>query len=410
METNQMRLGNLCRYELEIVWAKSSLNTLIKYNSRANNSRLNKFIKVKKELEEPCMILNELISMFKEEDDIRGVYLDLYVDIDAFALKVTEACKNPYIWEKVKNLESNWRKADLQAIHDLLREEFSNYSAQRIISLVNKKDNEKILPSGPPSLFEICSSHLANQLSDMTAKEIHQKLKFEAVLSPDFSIGEPIEGLHRLELRGFCDTVLGGLNRLPVPIPVSRHRLNRFDRYSTYGATWKTDGFPFKLLIFQDGSFLVDSKFEFKKVVLNFPRRLSHTLLEGEMVVENWSEEKELRFYVSDLLWLKNENTLRLPYRHRWRMIQDEIIQPLRDYRAIRECEEADFKVKRKTFWSISELDNLLERIPSLSHNSKGLLFRLWNEAQLTPQLEYDFVDASSTKRFVNATKRHFHR
>ncbi|KAH9608157.1 hypothetical protein KSS87_015409 [Heliosperma pusillum] len=169
----------------------------------------------------------------------------------------------------------------------------------------------------------------------------------------------------------------------PGSHPVSLDRENlQLLRQRYYYATWKADGTRYMLLLSSDGCFLVDRNFKFRRVQLRFPcKNMSEfhqfTLLDGEMIIDTISPEKqERRYLIYDLIAinrvsiaeLQSSNNsddlysggkellivshwnigsigmkfvffcnfnvaLKLPFCERWKLIEKEVVEPRKNDR-----------------------------------------------------------------------------
>jgi mRNA-capping enzyme len=144
------------------------------------------------------------------------------------------------------------------------------------------------------------------------------------------------------------------------------------------------------MLIKRDGCYLINTKFEFPRVQLRFPRRRNPndthhiTLVDGEMVIDDNAGNRVRRYLVSDLLILNGEAMTGFPFSERWRLIEEELIQPRQsDSKANWHYDygmEA-FGVMRKDFWMLSTVRKLLQKfIPNLPHRESGIVFRCWDD------------------------------
>lgn len=111
------------------------------------------------------------------------------------------------------------------------------------------------------------------------------------------------------------------------------------------------------------------------------------TLLDGEMVIDNPKDEKgqaRRRYLVYDLVANNGESVVERSFCERWNMIVREVIGPREAEKHKIHCYRYDlepFGVRPKGFWLLSTVEKLLKStIPSLSHESDGLIFQGWDD------------------------------
>ena len=105
-----------------------------------------------------------------------------------------------------------------------------------------------------------------------------------------------------------------------------------------YSVTWKADGTRYMLLLMRDGAYLVDRKFDVRRVQMRFP--LPHkkfgtsvhhcTLMDGEMVVDTDPQtKKETRRYLAyDLMAINGERVTQRPFLERLNIIREFVVEP----------------------------------------------------------------------------------
>lgn len=156
------------------------------------------------------------------------------------------------------------------------------------------------------------------------------------------------------------------------------------------------------MLTTMDGCYLIDRRFNFRRVQMRFPcirtkvngvaeKSIHHyTLLDWEMVIDTLPgpQKKQRRYliYDNDMMAINNSSVVQWPFHERWKTIAKEVIEPARnhqcrnnpDYRYDLE----PFKVRRKDFWLLSTVEKLLKVfIPKqLPHDEDGLIFRGWDD------------------------------
>ncbi|XP_074286616.1 uncharacterized protein LOC141611864 [Silene latifolia] len=149
------------------------------------------------------------------------------------------------------------------------------------------------------------------------------------------------------------------------------------------------------LLLSSDGCFLVDRNFKFRRVQLRFPcKNMSEfhhfTLLDGEMIIDTISPEKqERRYLIYDLIAINRVSIAELPFCERWKLIEKEVVDPRKNERRAMDkhpkppyrYDLEPFRVRRKDFWLLSTVGKVLkEFIPKLSHDADGLIFQGWDD------------------------------
>lgn len=220
------------------------------------------------------------------------------------------------------------------------------------------------------------------------------------VMTNDDILGDAIPSAQQTDMQKICCMALGieshGNSYFPGSQPVSLDRAHlQLLRQRYYYATWKADGTRYMMLITRDGCYLIDRKFNFRRVQLRFPKRglpqgsfESHhlTLLDGEMIIDTVPEtgEQKRRYLVYDLMMLNSQSQIKLPFHERWKLIEKEIIEPrTHDIKtnALYCYDMEAFRVRRKDFWMLSAVGKVLnDFIPKLSHEADGLIFQGWDD------------------------------
>ncbi|CAN8237588.1 unnamed protein product [Cochlearia groenlandica] len=233
-----------------------------------------------------------------------------------------------------------------------------------------------------------------------------QEVKQEKVkMSNDDVLGDEIPHYQEESYRQFCYKMLmmnvggrGGCSHFPGSHPVSLDRESlQLLRQRYYYATWKADGTRYMMLLTTDGCYLIDRNFSFRRVQMRFPckhprggisDRVHHyTLLDGEMIIDNANEENgqaRRRYLVYDLVAINGESFVERTFCERWNMVMPEVIKPRGDEKQKNHCYRYDlepFGVWIKGFWLLSTVEKILKvTIPSLSHESDGLIFQGWDD------------------------------
>ncbi|KAL1821555.1 hypothetical protein ACET3Z_016424 [Daucus carota] len=226
----------------------------------------------------------------------------------------------------------------------------------------------------------------------------------------DDILGDGIPSAQQEAMRQFCYQSLKmgtagvrGHSQFPGSHPVSLNSGNlELLKQHKYYATWKADGTRYMMLITKDGCYLIDRKFNFRRVQMRFPCRATSqglpahnthhfTLLDGEMIIDTLpdSHKKERRYLIYDMMAVNQISITERPFCERWSMIEKEVIQPRNQERynicgSRNPCYNYDlepFRVRRKDFWFLSSVPKVLkEFIPKLPHDADGLIFQRWDE------------------------------
>uniref|UniRef100_A0A1D1YR46 mRNA guanylyltransferase n=1 Tax=Anthurium amnicola TaxID=1678845 RepID=A0A1D1YR46_9ARAE len=233
-----------------------------------------------------------------------------------------------------------------------------------------------------------------------TAPVSHEEEHIEnEAMTNDDVLGDWIPLDQRDSLQQFCCHQLRvpptgrGKLQFPGSHPVSLNRDNlQLLRQRYYYATWKADGTRYMMLITLHGCYLIDRKFEFRRVQLRFPLRSgtdgvhNYTLIDGEMIIDTLptTGKLERRYLAYDLMVLNGESVVERPFSERWKLLEREVIDPRnidRRQNPIYRYDLEPFRVRRKDFWLLSTVTKLLkEFIPILSHAADGLIFQGWDD------------------------------
>ncbi|GAB4819049.1 hypothetical protein N2152v2_006095 [Parachlorella kessleri] len=221
-------------------------------------------------------------------------------------------------------------------------------------------------------------------------------------------LGEEISDAERWEVvtfvvsavKGYCEWDGRGDPIFPGSQPVSLDRQNIQQLTNIrYWVTWKADGTRYMVAMMRYGTYLVDRKFQIRRVQMRFPQ-LSRdkskspvgpphhmTLLDGEMVVdEDFDGMKTRRFLIYDLVAQNGQPLVERPWKDRYAMIEDLVVKPRTSERQKIESkhwgfpyqyDKEPFRVRRKEFWPLPRADKLLNTfIPNLCHEADGLIFQ----------------------------------
>ncbi|XP_069145369.1 uncharacterized protein [Solanum lycopersicum] len=225
-----------------------------------------------------------------------------------------------------------------------------------------------------------------------------------AVSDADFR-GECIPFAEVQRMRNFCYLVLNlhatRNTQIPGSHPVSlnRGKLHLLSQ-QLYHVTWSAGVPRCMMLIDKEDCYLIDPQFYFRKVQLRFPRKhiyegradITHccTLLDGELITETETETQVKRtiYLIYDMMAFNESSVTELPFHHRLRLIEEEVIRPRnfeRDF--LSTCINPyhhygleQFEVRRKDFYLLSAASTLIKDItPSRPHSADGLIFQAWN-------------------------------
>ncbi|XP_050378086.1 uncharacterized protein LOC126795288 [Argentina anserina] len=245
-----------------------------------------------------------------------------------------------------------------------------------------------------------------HQCSAAQLNESHQDMDTD-IMTNDDTLGDEIPPEQQEELRLFCCQTLNQRgkyvsSRFPGAHPVSlgREKLQLL-RQRYYYATWKADGTRYMMLITKDGCYLIDRKFNFRRVQMRFPCKRTnglarnghhYTLLDGEMVIdtEPGSQKKQRRYLIYDMMAINNCSVVKLPFHKRWKMVEEEVVQPRNEQRRVHRSTNnpnyrydlEPFTVRRKGFWLLHTVEKLLkEFIPKLPNDADGIIFQGWDDS-----------------------------
>lgn len=112
-----------------------------------------------------------------------------------------------------------------------------------------------------------------------------------------------------------------------------------------------------------------------------------YTLLDGEMIIDTVSPQRqERRYLIYDLIAINRVSLAERPFYERWKLIEKEVVEPRNQERRNMDTngkppyryDLEPFRVRRKDFWLLSTVGKLLkEFIPHLSHDADGLVFQV---------------------------------
>ncbi|VVA96156.1 unnamed protein product [Arabis nemorensis] len=233
---------------------------------------------------------------------------------------------------------------------------------------------------------------------------LHETNQENVKMSNDDNLGDEIPRYQEEAYRQFCYNMLKmnigerRCTQFPGSHPVSLDRESlQLLRQRYYYATWKADGTRYMMLMTIDGCYLIDRNFKFRRTQMRFPCRHQtkgisdkvhhYTLLDGEMVIDNTEGEKgqaRRRYLVYDMVAINGESVAERTFCERWNMALHEVIKVRNDEKSKSHCYIYDlepFGVRIKGFWVLSTVEKILKAtIPSLSHESDGLILQGWDD------------------------------
>lgn len=212
-------------------------------------------------------------------------------------------------------------------------------------------------------------------------------------LSNDDILGDDIPYGQEVSYQQLINDMLNISMQFPGSHPVSLGReALQLLRQRYYYATWKADGTRYMMLLTRDGCYLVNREFRFRRVQMRFPCKYDpsdykvhhYTLLDGEMVIDTFEEGgrrcQARRYLVYDLVAINGQSVAERPFSERWNILEREVIRPRNDEKKVMNhwyrYEMEPFGVRIKPFCLLSAV----EKIPSLSHETDGLIFQGWDD------------------------------
>jgi len=158
-----------------------------------------------------------------------------------------------------------------------------------------------------------------------------------------------------------------------------------------YHVTWKADGTRYMLLLMRDGTYLIDRKFEVRRVSMRFPAPLkthgvsvhNATLLDGEMVIDDVAPGRQRRrFLAYDCVALHGERLGDRAFVERISSVQKQVVDPRNVFlteagksRAYDFAKEP-FSVRVKDFTPLAGTEGFIRSfIPKLCHECDGAFF-----------------------------------
>uniref|UniRef100_A0A7S0RP26 Tyrosine specific protein phosphatases domain-containing protein n=1 Tax=Pyramimonas obovata TaxID=1411642 RepID=A0A7S0RP26_9CHLO len=216
----------------------------------------------------------------------------------------------------------------------------------------------------------------------------------EGTISHEDIIGERVPPFQEKELQLAVLSVLLGHEELArrqrsgrlnfpgsQPVSLASSNLQLFES-RPYHVTWKADGTRYMLLLVLDGVYLIDRKFEFRRVQMCFPRRdyldkrHNVTLLDGEMVVDvdATAGTATRRYLAYDLMCVNGASYKSETFERRLDLIEKEVVQPRKKLEAYWNSsppgtkgrylfQREPFRVRRKDFWPLAYSRKVLEDV-----------------------------------------------
>ena len=183
------------------------------------------------------------------------------------------------------------------------------------------------------------------------------------------------------------------------PVSLARDNMDTIARHE-YHVTWKADGTRYMLLLMRDGTYLIDRKFEVRRVSMRFPAPLkSHgvsvhnaTLLDGEMVIDDVGPGRQCRrFLAYDCVALHGERLGDRAFVERISSVQKQVVDPRNVFLTEAGKSKAydfakePFSVRVKDFTPLAGTEGFIRSfIPKLCHECDGaFLFFEFSYGQL---------------------------
>jgi mRNA-capping enzyme len=138
--------------------------------------------------------------------------------------------------------------------------------------------------SNPFAGFMIVNWYSKNFMANISFAETWSSKKKQEVevenevMTNDDILGDAIPSAQQIDMQKICCMALGveshANSHFPGSQPVLLDRAHlQLLRQRYYYATWKADGTRYMILITRDGCYLIDRKFNFRRVQLRFPKK-----------------------------------------------------------------------------------------------------------------------------------------
>ena len=196
------------------------------------------------------------------------------------------------------------------------------------------------------------------------------------------------------EIQSIVNNICGWKDyRFPGSQPVSLDKENiKMLTTKKYRVTWKADGQRYLMLIRgKNEIFMLDRDLAVYRVNnMTFPRRkapnehITDTLLDGEMVIDQYPQCKMGRYLVYDIIRFEGQEVCKTIFDTRLKCISLEIVQPRTKQveKGLLDKREEPFEVYPKSFWDLSQTRKLLDGdfCKNLLHETDGLIFQPLND------------------------------
>ncbi|EEH55839.1 uncharacterized protein MICPUCDRAFT_1330, partial [Micromonas pusilla CCMP1545] len=182
------------------------------------------------------------------------------------------------------------------------------------------------------------------------------------------------------------------------PVSLARDNMQIIKRRE-YHVTWKADGTRYMLLLMKDGTYLIDRKFDVRRVSMRFPAPLRRfgvathhaTLLDGEMVID----DQRRRFLAYDMMALMGERLVDRPFAERLGFIGEYVVKPRNVFlleagkSGAYDFSKEPFSTRAKDFSPLAGTEKFVrDFIPKLCHECDGLIFQPSREKYVVGTLD----------------------
>ncbi|XP_050072947.1 mRNA-capping enzyme [Anopheles maculipalpis] len=188
-------------------------------------------------------------------------------------------------------------------------------------------------------------------------------------------------------VRTMCGSKLAGFAGAQ-PVSMDLHNI-RYLTEMPYRVSWKADGTRYMMLILgEDKIYFLDrdnSIFAVKGIrfpmLANANQHVTDTLVDGEMVIDEYKQQSIPRYLVYDIIYLNNREVRKQPFHpNRLSLIDRELIQPRARAMQLGTLDRRSepFGVRLKEFWDIGKSQSLLgpKFKQALSHEPDGLIYQ----------------------------------
>ena len=210
------------------------------------------------------------------------------------------------------------------------------------------------------------------------------------------------------------------------PVSLARDNMQIIKRRE-YHVTWKADGTRYMLLLMKDGTYLIDRKFDVRRVSMRFPAPLRRfgvathhaTLLDGEMVIDDVNanshananghanghdadananatpRKQRRRFLAYDMMALMGERLVDRPFAERLGFIGEYVVKPRNVFlleagkSGAYDFSKEPFSTRAKDFSPLAGTEKFVrDFIPKLCHECDGLIFQPSREKYVVGTLD----------------------